>query len=464
MPEIGLACERLRSPRLSAEPLALVGEDGVVRAASSEARRYGVRAGQAKTGARALCDGLEVLPYDAPSYEELARSVWDLLAIESSFVEPAGPELCYVAWDGPDIQERVADTARQSEERIASPVRVGLGTSKLVARVAAQRDQGKCVVVEAGMEAAALAPVSLREVSVLEPKLLDRLDRLGVRTLGDVLHLPQEALRKQLGGLGVRLYRMALGEDGERVAQMWPPRTLAHIVRFEDEVVESAVVEHAMRICSGRIADTLADQREFCRLLTLEAEVVGGRRLVQRERLSTPTRAPGVLLGAAARLFRRMAPDTPLLSLGLEAGELGVGGGQQLTLLDENDHGQGLPHERQSRLNAAMGFLARRYGSSSVQRAEACRRALRIRLWAEPLGPVVNEEVVVDADAEGAPLRYRRRGGQWEVVQVLDRWRESDWSREGLSERTVYRVETDPPGFSELHRSRGGWRLASVAD
>ena len=464
MPEIGVACERLRFPRLQSEPIALLGEDGVVRAASAEARRFGVRIGQARTGARALCDGLEMLPYDASAYEELARSVWDVLAVESSFVEPDGPEICYAAWDGQDICERVLQAVRQSAERIASPVKAGLATSKFVARVAARRNPAEVAVVEPGMESAALASVALREVSDLDARLLDRLERLGVRTLGDVLRLPPDALCKPFGEFGLRLYRLALGEDGERVRPVWPPRTLAHVVRFDDEVAESAALEHSMRICAGRIADRLADQGEFCRMLTLEVEVVGGRHLAERERLAAPSRAPGVLTGVAARLFRRMAPDAPLLSLGLEAGDLDSGGGMQLTLFDENEHGQGLPYERRARLNAAVAFLTRRYGSSSVQRASACRQACRIRLWSEPLGPRLDEEIAVETDGEGVPVRYFRRGGLWNVVQVVDRWRESDWSREGLAERTVYRVETAPAGFSELHHTCRGWRLVSVAD
>src|SRR5437016_1478338 len=104
MPQIGIAVERARRPHLVGAPVALSAHDNTLVAVSDEVTPFGIRTGQAASGARALCERLAVLPYDRAAYEEEANSIWDLCAIESSVVEPVSPEICYVALSGPHAQ------------------------------------------------------------------------------------------------------------------------------------------------------------------------------------------------------------------------------------------------------------------------------------------------------------------------------------------------------------------------
>src|SRR5438270_10195902 len=119
MPQLGIAVERARLNHLWGEPLGLALPDDSLAAVSDEAAIFGIRAGQTVSGARALCERLAILPYDLPAYEESARLLWDLFAIESSVVEPVSPELCYVELSGPDALER----ARKITEELTGKVR-----------------------------------------------------------------------------------------------------------------------------------------------------------------------------------------------------------------------------------------------------------------------------------------------------------------------------------------------------
>lgn len=463
---VGIAHERALRPELREQPVALVNTEGVLTAVSEEAEAGGVRAGQSAAGARALCEELHVLPYNREAYAETAGRMWDLLAIESSFVEPITPEICFTAWDGPEIAARVRAVSEEAGRRMRTKVRVGLGSSKFVARVAAERcgESSSAVVVEPGMEAAFLAAVPLERAAALDPLWRDRLERLGVRTLGDVVKLPRGLLLSRFGAEGYRISRMAIGEDGERVLPAWPPPAMAHGIQFEAEVTEEAFLHHALRICAGRVADLLAERGDLCWSIRLDVEMADGRRLDQAERLPLPTRAPAVLFSGAVRLCARMGLDGPVAGVFLEAAQLGRGGGAQLALLDESEAGNGYPHERQARLRAALGYVEGRYGAASVRRAAETRPPRRANLWIAPLGSLMDEPIRVATDPEGRPVRFWRQGRPWEIARIQTRWRETDWSRAGVTERTIFRVETRPPGFSELHQTQEGWRLAAVAD
>jgi hypothetical protein len=155
----------------------------------------------------------------------------------------------------------------------------------------------------------------------------------------------------------------------------------------------------------------------------------------------------------------------PVTGVRLQASDLGGGSGLQLALLDLNDQGVGLPHERREALNKTLTHLGKRYGSGAVQAASARHVMRRISLWTDSLGRVVDKPLEVTTDARGVPTAFTWRGHERRVESILDRWREEDWSGNAeRSTRTVYLVQTAWTPFSELIQTAGGWRLGSRFD
>src|ERR1051325_6404868 len=110
-----------------------------------------------------------------------------------------------------------------------SALRVGWGRGKFVAWVAAsQAKPGGAVIVRPGEEGRFLAAQPLA-VLPLDPDTHRRLRLLGLRTIGDLAALPEEAVVSQFGRAGRRLWRLAAGETAERGVgrEGPPPRTAA---------------------------------------------------------------------------------------------------------------------------------------------------------------------------------------------------------------------------------------------
>ena len=481
---LGIAAERARLPNLCPDdPIALT-EGGAVVVASAEAAASGVAPGMGADAALALCPGLVVLPYDRPAYEEAARPLWDALACLSDTVEPITPELCFAALpDGQEVLDDVRRLAGEVARRVGVPARAGIARTKFAARAAAATGGGGgCLSVPLGEEERLLASLPLAALPRLgrpvDRATRLRLEKLGVRTLGDLLALPPHRLpRGPLRKAGQLLYELAHGRDADPVRPLWPPPTVGEAHRF-DEGEEGAAddrarVEAALGELARRVAARLAAEGHgFCREAELLVRLEGGAHLRERERFARAASQPGPLLAAALRLLDRMPVDEPLAEVGLTVGGLGAGGALQLPLLDER--GVALPHERRERLEATLAFLRSRFGARAVVSARALARARRIGLWTFPLGHLLDEEVKVATDAAGDPARfwrYARRSGtlrRYDVRAVQDRWRESRWQSGTTAgevlDRDVWRVETDPWGLSELHRVGLRWRLGASAD
>src|SRR3989449_11566698 len=106
--------------------------------------------------------------------------------------------------------------ATTSHRSIVPSYRVGWGLGKFVAWVAASRAKpGGAVIIRPGEEGKFLSAQPLAVLS-LDPDTHRRLRQLGLKTLGRLAALPEEALVSQFGTAGRRLWRRAGGGGGRR--------------------------------------------------------------------------------------------------------------------------------------------------------------------------------------------------------------------------------------------------------
>src|SRR2546422_2071552 len=249
IPLFALRCEEARRPELVSQPGALLAADAgrrVVWQVSPLARHAGVRPGMTVSQAIGLCPALRLCEPDPVHYDERFALLLAALARVSPVVEPAELGLAYVGTDGLEglyggpeqIVEAIKRGMRNAERGAFDPAsssssafrvprsafRVGWGKGKFVAWVAATRAKpGGALIVPPGEEGKFLAaqPVA---VLPLDPDAHRRLRQLGLRTLGQLAALPEEAIVSQFGRAGRRWWRLAAGRPpGPGAGPRLPP-------------------------------------------------------------------------------------------------------------------------------------------------------------------------------------------------------------------------------------------------
>src|SRR5207249_4069487 len=127
-----------------------------------------------------------------------------------------------------------------------SAIRVGWGNGKFVSWVAATRAKpGAAVIVPVGGEAKFLASQRLA-VLPLDPDTHRRLLQLGVKTLGALVALPEEAVVSQFGRAGRRLWRLAAGLVSEPVVGRVVPEPIVAALTFFTPVGDRDLLAHAL--------------------------------------------------------------------------------------------------------------------------------------------------------------------------------------------------------------------------
>jgi DNA polymerase-4 len=224
-----------RRPELRGRPMMVAGTGGrgVVLSASYEARRHGIRSAMPTSRALALCRGIAVVPPDMKAYAEASRSVMAIFADVTPLVEPLSVDEAFLDVSGAGRRSgRPGTIARALRERISGELgltaTVGAASTKFVAKLASglAKPDGLLIVPPADV-IAVLHPLPVRALWGVGPRTAERLESLGIGTVGEIAEMDRDQLIRAVGSAsGSRLHDLAWGRD---------PRTV------QTQVAESSV-------------------------------------------------------------------------------------------------------------------------------------------------------------------------------------------------------------------------------
>jgi len=215
-------------------------------------------------------------------------------------------------YDSASGEREMGQAAIVAAEALDLPVRVGIAANKLAARIAA-RMPATPTVVPAGKEAAFLAPLPLSQLHI-ERRLVDTLERWGVRTLGDFARLPADRTASRLGPAGASAHRAARGIDASPLAPYHPPPTFHEGMELEWPVVTVDPLLFALRQSLGRTRKRLEREDLACALLELELGLEPEGAEHRTIRLPAPTRDIDALLALIRLELESNPPRAPVVS------------------------------------------------------------------------------------------------------------------------------------------------------
>jgi protein ImuB len=280
-------------------PAALAPEPGGVQKVgevSLAAEAFGVHPGMRLGEALARCQRLVLVPPDpvgvADAWERL------LVRLESigAAVEPERPGL--VCFDTRGLLrlhggvEGVVATARRA---LKAPARFGVAPSRFAAVAAASNARVRRPEIVGARARAYLAPlpVSLLRSRPALAHLPERLERLGIRTIGELAALAPAAVADRFGNAGLVAHELACGRDSAL-----NPRPASEFLRESLELPEASSglqLERALGLLIDRLLARRERRSRTLRAVVLSAVLVeqGGtwrEQVTFRESLADPVR------------------------------------------------------------------------------------------------------------------------------------------------------------------------------
>jgi DNA polymerase-4 len=402
-----VSVELRRRPELVGQPVVVggTGPRGVVAAASYEARRFGVTSALPSTVARRRCPHAVFLPGDHQLYAAVSRDVHEIfrrftpvvepLALDEAFLDVTGATRLF--GDGVALAQRVRDDVRAE---LGLGCSVGVAPNKFLAKLASVEakpvarpdrvEPGPGVVeVVAGRELEFLHPLPVERLWGVGPVTLERLQRLGIRTVAELASIDEAAVIASLGRAnGAHLLSLSRGIDDRPVEVNRELKSIGHEETFAHDLHDPLDLDRELvRLCDA-VASRLRERHTGARTLTLKVRFAGFETITRSTTAGAPVDTGPSIVAALRPLLDRIDPTPGVRLLGVSASNFGEPV-EQLSLLGHDDGGSSVPAASSRRAAGAVDEIRDRFGAMAIGPASSVgRHGLRlVRPGAQQWGP-----------------------------------------------------------------------------
>jgi DNA polymerase-4 len=360
-------------PELRGKPVVVggLGPRSVVLSATYEARAFGVRSAMPVGRARRLCPQAIFIPPRHGVYGEVSKEVMAIFRAVTPEVEPLSLDEAFLDVSGATRRlgspRRIAELIRQQvREQQSITCSVGVAPVKFVAKIASARckPDGLLVVSADGL-LDFLHPLPVSALWGVGDKAEEVLGRLGLRTVGDIAHVPAATLRRELGVAGEHLHALAWGHDERPVTPRREEKSVGAEETFPADVDDPDVVKKELLRLSGRTARALRASGCVARTVTVKLRLANFKTITRSRTLPEPTDVAREIYAAACALYQGSGLDARarLRLVGVRAtGLRPVSGSARQLAFDERPSGW-------REAEQAVDRIARRFGADAVRPA-----------------------------------------------------------------------------------------------
>ena len=240
---------------------------GVITTATYAARQFGVGSAMGLMKAAKLCPQAILLPVDFPEIRKYSRAFKDIIRDIAPLMEDRGVDEVYIDFTGVPGGQREGGRvlARLIQKAIFDQTgltcSVGVAPNKLLAKMASEfnKPNGISLVFEDDL-ADKIWPLACRKINGIGPKADEKLQSLGIHTIGDLAQKDVAWLIAHFGQkTGAWMFNAARGLDERPVVLESEPVSMSRETTFERDL--HAVRDKAelgalfTRLCSQVAAD-----------------------------------------------------------------------------------------------------------------------------------------------------------------------------------------------------------------
>jgi DNA polymerase IV (DinB-like DNA polymerase) len=308
------AVEEKNNPEYTGKPI-IVGADpkngegrGVVSTCNYKAREYGIHSAMPISRAWKLCPEAIYLSVNMSLYAKVSKRIMSILRSYADKFEQISIDEAFL-----DVSQRTKnlDGAEKLAKKIKEEIKkkegltlsIGIGPNKLIAKIASDfRKPDGLIVIEEKNAKDFLATLEVNKIRGIGPKTKNRLNNIGIITIGDLASYSVNKLVVELGSWGAEFHRMAQGIDNSEVLEEREPKSFSREHTFEHDVSDASLVNSTIdQLCEDLLTE-VNYYDYFFKTVTVKIRYEDFETFTRAKSLSLSTNKKEVLKKVACKL------------------------------------------------------------------------------------------------------------------------------------------------------------------
>ena len=315
---------------------------GVITTATYAARQFGVGSAMGMMKAAKLCPQAIVLPVDFDEIRRFSRLFKSTIASIAPVMEDRGVDEVYI--DFTDVPGGQREGGRVLARLIQSAIHnatgltcsIGVAPNKLIAKMASEfnKPQGISVVYAADLQSK-IWPLKCRKINGIGPKADEKLQALGIHTVGELASQTREFLIARFGkSTGAWMHEVAWGRDNRPVVTHSEPVSISRETTFEQDlhaVRDRSALGAIFTLLCHKLADDLSRKGYAAKTIGIKLRYDDFKIATRDHTGSDALQGAKAIRHAAGQCLKRVPLDKKLRLLGVRASSLVKTGGQSVS-------------------------------------------------------------------------------------------------------------------------------------
>ena len=252
----------IKEPELEGKPLIIAGSTrrGIVSTASYEARKFGINSAMPTYMALKLCPNVIVRDCDFNLYHELSTKFFNYVRKYTDIIEIASIDECYA--DMTECMKNCKDPElflKELQKHLFDETKlmcsIGLAPTKFLAKMASdiKKPMGITIIRKKDIKKI-LWPLPIKDMFGIGKKTYPRLEKLGVKTIGDLAKNDTIEVKKTLGKSYYVLKEWIEGKGSDEViTEHQDPKSIGNSTTFlfdtdDYEEIRNMIYEKAVDV------------------------------------------------------------------------------------------------------------------------------------------------------------------------------------------------------------------------
>ncbi len=362
---------------------AIIGGDeskrrGIVLAKSPIAKELGIKTAEPIYFAKQKCPDLQIFPSDFTIYRHYSNLLYQLLLEYTEKVERFSIDECFLDMTDYLGNRTIFDVAKEISQRVKKEfgftVNIGIATNKLLAKMASDFQKPDKIHTLFPQEIPTkmwVLPVS--ELFMVGKKTIPKLERMGIRTIGDLAKQDKTILIHKFGKFGKVMWEYANGIDAsEVISQEEEPKGIGNSITLPKDIQNIEELSEVLLALAEQVAFRLRKQNKRAYVVNVQLKTKDFISYSHQKKLEVPTDSTKTIGNVAKALLQESYKGEPIRLIGVRVDNLCSKKEIQLSLFDTNK-------EKQEKLDQTIDKLKEKYGYNTITIAGKMNLNDRIR-------------------------------------------------------------------------------------
>ena len=354
---------------------AIIGGDeaqrkGIVLAKSNIAKQFGIQTGEPIFFARKKCPNIQIFQSDFNVYRKYSNALYNLLLEYTDKIERYSIDECFLDLTGYIPKPRklidiAYEISKRAREELGFTVNIGVAPNKLLAKMASDFEKPNKVhtlyqeEIETKMW---ILPVS--ELFMVGRRSLPKLQKMGIKTIGDLAKSDEKLLIKNFGKYGKMIWEYSNGIDNEEVNYIKEkPKNIGNSITLPYDYNNIEKIEEVLLALVEQVSYRLRNQEMFANVVNIQIKTNEFKFFSHQRKLDFATDSTKIIGKEAKKLLTEIYNNTPIRLIGVSVSGLVEKEERQISLFEN------IENEKQKKIDSVLDNIKEKYGYEAITRA-----------------------------------------------------------------------------------------------